>query len=134
LAAALGPVIGGLLVTVNWRWIFLVNVPIGLVAMLVGWWKLPEIAGHEAPRPNPWDAAFVTGGIGALTFAIVKVNDWGWGSPGIAFGTSMWMFRPSVQPAPSRPWTKALTRTCASASLSASPASKHAILLGFLKR
>ena len=84
LAAALGPVIGGLLVTVNWRWIFLVNVPIGLVAMLVGWWKLPEIAGHEAPRPNPWDAALVTGGIGALTFAIVKVNDWGWGSPGIA--------------------------------------------------
>src|SRR5882672_6295540 len=86
LAAALGPVIGGLLVTVNWRWIFIVNVPIGLVAMLVGWWKLPEIPGHEAPRPNPWDAAFVTGGIGALTFAIVKVNDWGWGSPGIAFG------------------------------------------------
>jgi len=83
LAAALGPVIGGLLVTVNWRWIFIVNVPIGLVAMLVGWWKLPEIPGHEAPRPNPFDAALVTGGIGALTFAIVKVNDWGWVSPGI---------------------------------------------------
>jgi EmrB/QacA subfamily drug resistance transporter len=83
LAAALGPVIGGLLVTANWRWIFLVNVPIGLVAMVIGWWKLPEIPGHEAPRPNPWDAALVTGGIGALTFAIVKVNDWGWGSPGI---------------------------------------------------
>jgi EmrB/QacA subfamily drug resistance transporter len=84
LAAALGPVIGGLLVTVNWRWIFFVNVPIGLVAMLVGWWKLPKIAGHEAPRPSIWDAALVTGGIGALTFAIVKANDWGWGSPSIA--------------------------------------------------
>jgi EmrB/QacA subfamily drug resistance transporter len=83
LAAALGPVIGGVLVTVNWRWIFLVNVPIGLVAMLVGWWKLPEVPGHEAPRPNPFDALLVTGGIGALTFAIVKVNDWGWRSPGI---------------------------------------------------
>jgi len=87
LAAALGPVIGGLLVTVNWRWIFLVNVPIGVVAMLIGWWKLPEIPGHAAPRPNPADAALVTGGIGALTFAIVKVNDWGWGSPGIAGST-----------------------------------------------
>ena len=84
LAAALGPVVGGLLVTVNWRWIFLVNVPIGVIAMLVGWWKLPQIPGHSAPRPNPGDAALVTGGIGALTFAIVKVNDWGWGSPGIA--------------------------------------------------
>ncbi len=83
LAAALGPVIGGVLVTVNWRWIFLVNVPIGLVAMLLGWWKLPEVPGHEAPRPNPFDALLVTGGIGALTFAIVKVNDWGWRSPGI---------------------------------------------------
>jgi EmrB/QacA subfamily drug resistance transporter len=83
LAAALGPVIGGALVTVNWRWIFIVNVPIGLIAMLVGWWKLPEIPGHDAPRPNPWAAALVTGGIGALTFAIVKVNDWGWSSPGI---------------------------------------------------
>ncbi len=83
LAAALGPVIGGVLVTVNWRWIFLVNVPIGLVAMLVGWWKLPEVPGHEAPRPHPFDALLVTGGIGGLTFAIVKVNDWGWRSPGI---------------------------------------------------
>ena len=84
LAAALGPVVGGVLVTVNWRWIFLVNVPIGIVAMLIGWWKLPQIPGHAAPRPNPGDAALVTGGIGALTFAIVKVNDWGWGAPGIA--------------------------------------------------
>jgi EmrB/QacA subfamily drug resistance transporter len=85
LAAALGPVVGGVLVTVNWRWIFIVNVPIGLVALLIGWWKLPEIPGHDAPRPNPWAAALVTGGIGALTFAIVKVNDWGWGSAGIDF-------------------------------------------------
>src|SRR6201992_3971849 len=87
LAAALGPVIGGVLVTVNWRWIFLVNVPIGVIAMLVGWWKLPQIPGHSAPRANPADAALVTGGIGALTFAIVKVNDWGWGSPGIVGST-----------------------------------------------
>lgn len=85
LAAALGPVIGGALVTFNWRWIFIVNVPIGVIALLIGWWKLPEIPGHDAPRPNPWAAALVTGGIGALTFAIVKVNDWGWGSPRIEF-------------------------------------------------
>jgi EmrB/QacA subfamily drug resistance transporter len=85
LAAALGPVVGGALVTFNWRWIFIVNVPIGLIALLIGWWKLPEVPGHDAPRPNPWAAALVTGGIGALTFAIVKVNDWGWGSPRIEF-------------------------------------------------
>jgi len=83
LAAALGPVIGGILVTINWRWIFLVNVPIGLLAFAIGWWKLPEIPGHDAPRPSPWAAALVTGGIAALTFGIVKVNDWGWDSRGI---------------------------------------------------
>jgi len=83
LAAALGPVAGGILVTFSWRWIFLVNVPIGLAALAIGWWKLPRVPGHDVPRPSVWAAMLVTGGIGALTFAIVKVNDWGWNSPGI---------------------------------------------------
>ena len=88
LGAALGPPVGGLLVAIDWRLIFLVNVPIGLVALLVGWWKLPPVPGHDAPRPKAFDAALVTGGIGALMFAIVKVNDWGFRSAGIvaAFG------------------------------------------------
>ncbi|HEX4330158.1 MAG TPA: MFS transporter, partial [Burkholderiales bacterium] len=83
LAAALGPLVGGLLVTASWRWIFLVNVPIGIVALFIGWRKLPAIPGHEAPAPDAWAAALITGGIASLTFAIVKVNDWGWFSPGI---------------------------------------------------
>jgi EmrB/QacA subfamily drug resistance transporter len=83
LAAALGPLVGGILVTANWRWIFLVNVPIGLIAIVIGWWKLPEVDGHDVPRPSLWAALLVTGGIGALTFAIMKVNDWGWLSRGI---------------------------------------------------
>ena len=77
-----GRSLGGLLVTVGWRWIFLVNVPIGLIAIAVGWWNLPEVAGHAVKRPSAWAAFLVTGGIGALTLAIVKVNDWGWQSPG----------------------------------------------------
>jgi EmrB/QacA subfamily drug resistance transporter len=84
LAAALGPVVGGILVTASWRWIFVVNVPIGLIAMVIGWWKLPHVPGHAVKRPDPFAALLVTGGIAALTFAIVKVNDWGWDSPGIA--------------------------------------------------
>jgi EmrB/QacA subfamily drug resistance transporter len=86
LAAALGPLIGGVLVTISWRWIFIVNVPIGIVAILIGWWKLPRVPGHDVPRPSPWAALLVTCGIGALTFAIVKANDWGWASRGIALG------------------------------------------------
>ena len=83
-AAALGPLIGGALVTLSWRWIFMVNVPIGLVAIAVGYWKLPEVPGHAAAKPDPWAALLVTLGIAALVFAIVKVNDWGWASFRIA--------------------------------------------------
>jgi EmrB/QacA subfamily drug resistance transporter len=89
LAAALGPLAGGVLVTASWRWIFLVNVPIGLLAMLVGWRKLPEVPGHDVPRPDPRAALMVTGGIAALTFAIVKVNDWGWQSRGIVVSAAV---------------------------------------------
>lgn len=89
LGAALGPLAGGVLVTFDWRLIFLVNVPIGVAALLVGWWKLPSVPGHDAPSPNPWDAALVTGGIGALVFAIVKANDWGWTSPGIGVAVAI---------------------------------------------
>jgi len=91
LAAALGPLVGGVLVTASWRWIFIVNVPIGLIAILIGWWKLAKVPGHDVRRPNPIAALLVTAGIAALTFAIVKVNDWGWTSPGIA-----WSFAASV--------------------------------------
>jgi MFS family permease len=73
-AAALGPPIGGLLVTLSWRWIFLINVPIGLIAVLIGWRMLPRVQGHDVPRPNPWAALLVTGGIAMLTFAIVKAT------------------------------------------------------------
>ena len=52
LAAALGPVVGGLLVAASWRWVFLVNVPIGLAALVVGWRRLPEVPGHPVPRPD----------------------------------------------------------------------------------
>ena len=86
LAAALGPLAGGVLVTFDWRWIFIVNVPIGVVALIIGWLKLPEVPGHDVPRPSWWAALLVTSGIGALTFAIVKANDWGWSSRGVVLG------------------------------------------------
>src|SRR5258707_11200717 len=49
-AAALGPLIGGGLVTVSWRWVFLVNLPIGLITPVVGLRKIPRIS---RPKPSP---------------------------------------------------------------------------------
>jgi EmrB/QacA subfamily drug resistance transporter len=80
IAAALGPVVGGLLVAASWRWVFLVNVPIGLAALVVGWRRLPEVPGHPVPIPDPAGAALITGGIGLLTLGLVKGGSWGWGS------------------------------------------------------
>ena len=80
LAAALGPVVGGLLVALSWRWVFFVNVPVGVAALVVGWWRLPRVDGHPVPRPDALAAALVTVGVTALSLGLVKGNDWGWGS------------------------------------------------------
>jgi MFS family permease len=80
IAAALGPVIGGVLVAASWRWVFLVNVPIGLLALFVGWRRLPAVPGHQVPAPDPLGAVLITGGIGALSLGLVKGGSWGWGS------------------------------------------------------
>jgi EmrB/QacA subfamily drug resistance transporter len=80
LAAALGPVVGGLLVAASWRWVFYVNVPIGLAAIVVGWRRLPQVPGHPVPRPDALGAVLVTAGVGLLTLGLVKGNDWGWGA------------------------------------------------------
>jgi EmrB/QacA subfamily drug resistance transporter len=77
-AAALGPVIGGLLVAASWRWVFFVNVPIGLIALAVGWRRLPHVAGHPVPVPDPLGALLLTGGVGALSLGLVKGGAWGW--------------------------------------------------------
>ena len=81
-AAALGPLLGGLLVPVSWRLVFWINLPVGLLAIIVGLFKLPRIPGHDAPKPSPFAAVYVTAGIALLVLAIVKGNDWGWSSPG----------------------------------------------------
>jgi EmrB/QacA subfamily drug resistance transporter len=80
LAAAIGPVVGGLLVAASWRWVFLVNVPIGIVALAVGWRRLPAVPGHAIERPDPLGVVLVTAGVGLLTFGLVKGSSWGWGS------------------------------------------------------
>ncbi len=80
LSAALGPVVGGLLVTASWRWVFLVNVPVGIAALIVGWRRLPHVPGHQTQRPDTLGVVLATGGVGLLTFGIVKGSEWGWGS------------------------------------------------------
>jgi MFS family permease len=80
-AAALGPVVGGLLVEASWRWVFLVNVPVGIVAFILGLRALPEVRNPEKGKlPDLLGAAMLTVSIAALSLGLVEANDWGWGS------------------------------------------------------
>jgi len=83
-AAALGPVLGGLLVEVNWRWVFLVNVPLGLLGILLARRRLPVVPGHATAAPDVLGAALITLGTGALTLGLVQGRTWGWSAPGTA--------------------------------------------------
>jgi EmrB/QacA subfamily drug resistance transporter len=79
-SAALGPVVGGLLVEASWRWIFIVNVPIGIGAVIVGWRLLPSPPPERGPMPDLLGAFWLAGAIGALSLALVKGQEWGWGT------------------------------------------------------
>ncbi len=78
LAAAAGPVAGGVLVAASWRWVFFVNVPIGLAALWVGWRRLPRVAGHPVSVPDALGALLITGGVAAMVLGLVKGGSWGW--------------------------------------------------------
>jgi EmrB/QacA subfamily drug resistance transporter len=82
-AAALGPVVGGLLVQASWRWVFLINVPIGIAAIVAGLRALPTVRREDTgPLPDVFGAVLLTLSIGALSLGLVKGNSWGWGSGG----------------------------------------------------
>jgi EmrB/QacA subfamily drug resistance transporter len=84
LAPATGPVIGGLLIDkLSWRWVFYVNVPIGLLALLFGILFLQEY--HREDVKTFDILGFILAGFGlALTmYALSEGPDYGWTSPGI---------------------------------------------------
>jgi Na+/melibiose symporter-like transporter len=83
IAAAAGPPLGGLLVKADWRLVFLVNIPFGLTALAFGLRTLREHREAEASRPDLLGAAALIVAIGALVIAIVKGQEWGWGSAGV---------------------------------------------------
>jgi EmrB/QacA subfamily drug resistance transporter len=89
-APALGPVLGGLLTdTLGWRWIFFVNVPFGIAAMVFGLRFLRE---HKEPTAGPFDIpGFVLSGFGlaSIAYALNEGPRVGWTSaPVLGFGVA----------------------------------------------
>jgi EmrB/QacA subfamily drug resistance transporter len=79
---AVGLLLGGILTDyLSWRWVFFVNVPIGIVTFVLSWRSVPNT--RAATRPRTVDVAgavTVTSGLIVLVFGIVKAQEYGWGS------------------------------------------------------
>jgi EmrB/QacA subfamily drug resistance transporter len=79
-AAALGPPIGGLLVQVSWRWVFLVNLPFSVLALVFGIRLLHEVRDPAAHKADLLGAALLSVSVASLVAGIVQGHAWGWTS------------------------------------------------------
>jgi len=75
-----GPIIGGLLVNGdNWRWVFLVNLPVGLAALVMGYRFVRESRDTTAPRSVDWiGAALLAAGLALIMYGLTEANSRGW--------------------------------------------------------
>ncbi len=80
LAVAMGPIVGGAVTQgIDWHWIFWINVPIGVVAVLLGLRLLPESHG-ALERLDLVGVGLITAGVVALVWALSRANEVGWSS------------------------------------------------------
>ncbi len=85
LGLALGPSVGGALIAAGgWRWIFLVNVPVGLIGVVAGWLFIPRSAHLRARVPLDWSGlGLFVPAVATLLVAVSVGERWGWGSTGV---------------------------------------------------
>jgi EmrB/QacA subfamily drug resistance transporter len=84
LAVAIGPLVGGAVAQgLSWHWIFWLNVPIGLVVLLLGLVRLPEGGGVKVPLDLP-GLGLVSAGLLAIVFGLVRGSEQSWGSLAVA--------------------------------------------------
>jgi EmrB/QacA subfamily drug resistance transporter len=80
-AVAIGPVLGGALTSgLSWRWIFFVNLPIGVLALLVTLREVRESRAPVATRPDWLGFVTFTLGLTALVYGLIRSHPDGWGS------------------------------------------------------
>lgn len=78
---AIGPVIGGFLtVYIGWRWIFLVNVPLGIAAALIGFKALPRDHPHARGSFDLLGAGLIFSSLAMIIYGLNQGTELGWGS------------------------------------------------------
>lgn len=84
LAPAIGPTLGGYLVDYfSWRLIFYINLPVGILTLLIGWLSLPETRPVKGAKLDLLGLLLISGSCFALLLALSKGHEWGWGSQSI---------------------------------------------------
>lgn len=83
-AVAVGPVVGGLITSgIGWRWIFLVNVPIGAAGIAITFSQVEESKEQSARRPDwPGFVCFTAGAV-SLVYALIRANETSWTNAGV---------------------------------------------------
>jgi EmrB/QacA subfamily drug resistance transporter len=83
-STALGPVLGGVIVT-NWSWrgIFLVNIPIGILAVALTLWRVEESKSPNPTRPDWAGFALLTTGLVSLVYGLIRAGENGWSDTGV---------------------------------------------------
>jgi EmrB/QacA subfamily drug resistance transporter len=91
ISSVIGPLVGGLfagasqiLFITGWRWVFLINVPIGIAALLmvIAFLHLPKVGERRKVRIDYWGAFLVIATLGPLLLVAEQGRDWGWTSAG----------------------------------------------------
>jgi EmrB/QacA subfamily drug resistance transporter len=78
---AVGLLLGGFLVdALSWQWVFFINIPVGLATLALALRVVPESRSERAGGFDLAGASLVTGGLGLLTYTIVKTQELGWTS------------------------------------------------------
>jgi EmrB/QacA subfamily drug resistance transporter len=80
-AFAIGPAVGGALTSgLDWQWIFLVNIPLGIFCLWITWAKVDESRDPNAPRIDWPGQITLTAGLFLLVLGLLRGNEDGWGS------------------------------------------------------
>jgi EmrB/QacA subfamily drug resistance transporter len=75
LAVAIGPLLGGVLTSgLSWRWIFFVNVPIGIAAVIIALAKVAESRATKASRPDWLGFSLFTVALSSLVYGLIESN------------------------------------------------------------
>jgi len=85
ITTAIGPVLGGWLVSHSWRWAFFLNIPIA-AAVLFLLARVPESRNPNPRRLDLWGASLGTVGLGGLVFGLIESSRRGWGDPAVLAG------------------------------------------------